>query len=373
MAVTLLDRYIARLYVVNIAALAVALGAFMVGVDVVLNMKRFVEAARGVAPEGANGVWVAALTALGVIDIWGPRLIQLMTYLSSLVLVAAMGFTCANLMRRREFVAALASGVSLHRLAAPFVAVGAAALLFSAAAQELVLPEVAHLLPRSAREAHQRTLESVRVPLVPDGAGRLWYAASYDPASETMERVSVWERDGEGSVVRRIEAASASWAGGAWALEDGRVERADRSGTAALPEGFTITTDLDPTSVLVRRVRGYGQNLSWREIGRTLEAGGETIDPAERRRLETIRWGRPALLTSNLLGLVIALPFFVRRTPGDIAAQSLKCAPVVLASMVGGALGAAAPIAGAPVQVGVFLPTLVLLPVAIAAVSLVRT
>ena len=373
----LLDRYIARLYIANIAALALALAAFMVGVDVILNMKRFVEAARIVVTDGgakeASSLAIAAATALGVIDIWGPRLLQLMIYLSSLVLVAGMGFTCANLIKRRELVAALASGVSLHRLALPFVVVGAGVLLFSAGVQELALPKVAHLLPRSAREAGQRTLDTVRVPLLTDGSGRLWYAAEYDPASETMRYVSVWERDADGVVLRRISAETAGWNGRLWEFVGARVETVDRPTAAALPSGFAIQTDLDPTSVLVRRVRGYGQNLSWSTIARTLELGGENIDPGERRRLQTIQWGRPALLAANMLGLVIALPFFLRRTPGNIAAQALKCAPVVLASMVGGALGAAAPLQGVPVPVGVFLPTLVLLPVAIAAVSLVRT
>ncbi len=370
---TLLDRYIARLYLANVLALAFALAAFIVGVDMMLNMKRFVEAAERVAPEGASGLHLTALTALGVIDIWGPRLVQLLTYLSSLVLVAAMGFTCASLLRRRELIAALASGVSLHRLAWPFVAVAATALVIGSAAQELVLPEVAHLLPRSAREAHQRTLDSVRVPLLKDGSGRLWYAAEYDPASETMTRVSVWERGEEGEAQRRIQAESASWDGREWRLEGASEERAGRAVPTPLPDDFAIRTDLDPTSVLVRRVRGYGQNLSWREIGETLAIGEASIDPAERRRLEAIRWGRPALLATNLLGLIIALPFFLRRTPGNMTVQALKCAPVLLLAMVGGALGAAAPLQGVPPQIGVFLPTFVLLPIAIAAVSLVKT
>ena len=369
----LLDRYIAKLYLANVVALGVALGSFMVGIDVMLNMKRFVESARAVAPEGASAVHMLALTALGVIDIWGPRLIQLLAYLSSLVLVAAMGFTCASLLRRRELVAALASGVSLHRLALPFVLVGAGVLVVSATTQELVLPKVAHLLPRSAREAHLRTLDSVRVPLLADGSGRLWYAASYDPNAETMTGVSVWERTEDGAITRRIEAESASWQGRRWAFTGATEETVDLPRAEPLPEWFAIQTDLDPTSVLVRRVRGYGQSLSWRDIGQTLKIGKGSIDPDERRRLLTIQWGRPALFAANMLGLIIALPFFLRRSPGNIPAQALKCAPVVLASMVGGALGAAAPLQGVPVQIGVFLPTLVLLPVAIAAVSLVRT
>lgn len=369
----LLDRYIAKLYLTNVIALALALGTFMVGIDMMLNMKRFVDAAQRVAPEDASGIHIALLTALGVIDIWGPRLVQLLAYLASLVLVAAMGFTCASLLRRRELVAALASGVSLHRLAAPFVAVGVIVLLLSAAAQELALPKVAHLLPRSAREAHQRTLDTVRVPLLADGTGRLWYAARYDPANEVMHVVSVWERSDDGAVLRRVSADTARWDGRVWALENAVEERAERPQPTPLPADAVIQTDLDPTSVLVRRVRGYGQNLSWREIDRTLSLGRDSIDPGERRRLQTIQWGRPALLTMNLLGLLIALPFFLRRTPGNLPLQALKCAPLLLLAMVGGAIGAAAPLQGVPVPVGVFLPTLVLLPVAIAAISLVRT
>ena len=106
-----LDRYIARRYLANCIALFVVLFAFVVGIDVFLNLRRFISAATALDPDG-SGLKIAAATGLAIIDLWGPRLLQLFNYLSGLVIVMAAGFTAASMVRKRELVAALASGVT---------------------------------------------------------------------------------------------------------------------------------------------------------------------------------------------------------------------------------------------------------------------
>jgi lipopolysaccharide export system permease protein len=368
--VRILDRYIAVIYLANIVSLFVALSAFVVGVDVFLNLKNFVSAAKRVAPEAASTLWIAANTCLNVIDLWGPRLLQLFSYLVGLILIAAMGFTLTTLVRRRELVAGLASGVSLHRLAAPFLLVGAVFIGLAVANQELVLPRIAHLLPRGADDTFKRSLDTVSVPLLKDGAGRLFYASDFDPATNTMRNVHIWERNADGKIARRIRADEASWDGDAWALESPTVEAvAGLSGGVAPAR---IETDLEPNAVLVKRVRGYGATLSWRQIDEMLSSNVQ-MEEETVRRLQKIRYGRIAMATANFLALVIALPFFLVRLPQNMVAQTLKSAPVAIGAMIGGALGAAAPLPGLPVEVGVFVPAMVLLPMAIAAVVSIRS
>jgi hypothetical protein len=53
--------------------------------------------------------------------------------------------------------------------------------------------------------------------------------------------------------------------------------------------------------------------------------------------------------------------------------QSLKCAPIGMVSLIGGVLGTSATAPGVPTGLSVFIPVMVLLPVAIAMVSRVKS
>jgi hypothetical protein len=61
------------------------------------------------------------------------------------------------------------------------------------------------------------------------------------------------------------------------------------------------------------------------------------------------------------------------REPRNMVVQSLKCAPVAVGSLLGSTLAILAPIPGLPVELGVFLPVLALLPVAIAGATSIKT
>jgi hypothetical protein len=86
-----------------------------------------------------------------------------------------------------------------------------------------------------------------------------------------------------------------------------------------------------------------------------------------------VQFGRISVMLSNFLALVVTLPFFLRREPVNMLAQSLKCAPLSVIALVGGVLGATAALPGVPAAIGVFVPVMVLVPLAIASVSSVRT
>ncbi|VAX41659.1 hypothetical protein MNBD_PLANCTO03-621, partial [hydrothermal vent metagenome] len=65
--------------------------------------------------------------------------------------------------------------------------------------------------------------------------------------------------------------------------------------------------------------------------------------------------------------------FFLQKTPGSAILRALRCAPVAIITLMGGVLGASAPIPGVPPEIGVFLPVLILLPIAVASVASVKT
>ncbi|MCA9298960.1 MAG: hypothetical protein KDA28_07830, partial [Phycisphaerales bacterium] len=118
---SLLDRYIARQFLTNVVVLFVILFCFIITIDVSLNIDRFSRIATELmASQGQSGFLKrASLTSMLILDLWWPRLLQLFNYMLGLVMVAAMGFTCSQMVRHRELVAILASGQSLMRVARP--------------------------------------------------------------------------------------------------------------------------------------------------------------------------------------------------------------------------------------------------------------
>lgn len=381
----MIDRYIARQYLVNILALFVILFAFVVTIDVSLNLDRFWKIAglRGVI-EGPGGEQVMPdtfrrflITSILIFDLWWPRLLQLFNLMLGLVLVGAMGFSCAQLVRHREMLAIVAGGQSLYRVMRPMLVVAIGMLTLQALNQELVLPHVAAKLTRGHSEAGRQSLVSQSVPVTPDARGRLWYARSYNPDSEALEGVYVWERDAEARAERRIFAETAEWTPaqgetpGAWVLSDPVVR--GKTASAPPPE-IRLETDLDPTALKVRRYSGYRQNLSWLQLSRLIEQSSEgRPDPGLVDRLQRTQFGRVSLMVSNMLALTMSLPFFLTSLPRNMFKQSLRAAPLAIAALLGGTLGASAQIPGLPPVLSVFVPVIVLLPLTVASIGSVRT
>lgn len=379
---TILDRYIARQYVTNIVLLFIVLFAFVIVIDFSLNFDEFVRIARRLGTVGdqePSTLRTGALAAFLVMDLWWPRLFMLFGYMLGLVLVGAMGFTCAQLVKSRELVAILAGGVSLYRVARPIIIVAAGALLLQAANREFVLPRLAPLLTRDKQDAGKRELGLARKQLAADSQGRLFYAKSFDLDRGVIDGLWIWERDESGLMTRLITASSARWVGGAWRLTDGRaVDRSPNRGAGTLPPPVAVAsveTDLDPTALKLRRYETFRQNLSSAQISELISRYRAQSSPPQARieAVQRVRWGRYAELGATLLTLVVCLPFFLRREPANMIVQSLFAAPVAIILIVGGVLGTTAAIPGLPPQIAVFVPAIAQLPLTIAALTSIRT
>jgi lipopolysaccharide export system permease protein len=382
-----LDRFIARQFAFNMVVLLVLLFSFVVTVDATFNIKRFLDAADDVfkASGEPDPGWVrhSAVTLLLIGDFWWPMLLQLFNHLAGIVLVGAMGFTLTQLVRHREMVAVLASGVSLFRLARPLFIVALAVSALQLLNQEIVIPRLAErgLLNRDQGDAGKRNWGSLPIPPTRDGEGRIFYAKEFKPALGSMEHVSIWERDENKRALRRISADLALHVvdknGSGWKLPDAVVESLEMPADGvpppriAPPADMTIYTDIDPQTLLVRRYVGFGQSLGFAQIGKLLASAN--IDDAMHERLERARWGRFSSVLTNLLGLVIVMPSFLLREPRGMLTQSLKAAPVALAALLGGVLGSQAAIPGLPAAFAVFIPVLVLAPLAVASFTSIKT
>lgn len=379
-----LDRHIARQYLFNVVALMVVLFSFVVMVDVALNIGRFLKRAADMhAGRELGTLRTALVTATLVVDIWWPRLLQLFNYTIGLGLIGAMGFTFTQLVRHREIVAILAGGISLFRVVRPVLLVAALMMGVRTINQELVIsnPRIAPLLGRDPSEAGKRELGEFQVPPTPDGRGQVLFARRFDPKTGVMEGVELWVRNDRGVATARVSAENAKWiegeSGKGWALSGATVTRLDLgrpgeggAGRAEAPPRM-LDTDIEPATLLFNRFASFSQSLSWAQIGRMLES--PKLKPEMRQKLQRIRWGRISTMLSSLLSLVITMPFFLMREPRNMLVQSLKCAPVGIVSLMGGVLLAAMPVPGLPAGFAVFLPVVILLPVAVAVMSTVRT
>jgi len=380
-----LDRYIARQYFINVAALLLLLNAFVVITSVSLNFDEFLDAARKVEPEGAaggGGLRTVLSATLLVVDIWVPRLVQLFTFLNGLVLVGAMGFTFAQLVRHRELVAMLAGGISLMRAARPVALVAGLMLGAQVLVQELVVPPMAPLLARSDRDAGKRDFGAFRVNLLPDGQGRVLLAKSFDPAGGVIEKLYVLERDAQGRAVRRITADRAVWdaQAKAWLLTRGeaRLLRVPGEGVTTAESGLVeplgrLSATVDPATLLSYQYRAFSQTMD--SVSLVEASGLPGLQPDVREQLLRVFWGRLSGLCSTVLALAITLPFFLTREPRNMVTQSLKAAPVGLGCLLGGVIGASAPVPAEllPVGLAAFLPVLVMLPLAVAQLTSVKT
>lgn len=388
MSMGTLDRYIARQFLINVVNLFVILFFFVITVDVALNVDRFTGIAREMARargEAPSLLRTLLVTVMLVADLWWPQLLQLFNYMLGLVLVGAMGFTFSQMVRHREMVAMLSGGISLFRAARPVMLVALGFLAVQLVNTEVVLPRIAPLLTRDHGDAGRHDMRRQSVPLAPDGMGRLFFADEFDADRGVLQRVYILERGPDGLATRAIRAESAAWRDGAWVFTGGMAE-ARGSLEPAVPID-RLESNLDPTELKIRSYEGFKRNLSWSQIGalvarsrgleRAARSAGDTTEAdrlaASRETLERVRYGRVSVLATNLLALVICIPFFLTRSPGGMVARSLKCAPLAILSIMGGALGSAASIPGVPAALGAFIPVMILAPLAVAMATSVRT
>ncbi len=374
-----LDIYIARRFLANFAILLGLLFVFAISIDFILQLDEFVEAASEMVGPGAG--LLSRIAALGpmVVDFYGPRVFQFYAYMVGLLAVGSMGFTFAQMHRARELTAVLASGVRLHRVALPVLVAALSLNVVQMVNQELILPALASRLIRTHGSLGRSGVETFEVRFTADGAGNLFQAPSFDASTGTLVQPTILVRDESGRTVQRLMADRAPWdvGAGGWRLVNGRAMTPAPSvaaGAAAPAESANVApevfhSDLTPHVLILRRYRQFATMLSLSQIREMMQTPGVVDTDA----LVRFAWGRFATILINMLLLVISLPFFLLREPADLLRKSMLCCAVSIPVMMGALLGFAGELPGFPPAVGVFLPGIILVPVALFMLGLVKT
>ena len=371
----ILDRSIAFQFAANAAVLFLILAGVVTAVDYAFNFDEYFRIADR-AYENSPWFLRAAGSILVLVDLWWPRLFLLYDFLLGFVLVGAMGFTLTQMVRHRELVAILASGQSLLRVARPIMLVALLLVVLQGLNRELIIPRLAPLLTRDKGDAGSSSMGAIDRVLHVDGKGRVFYARSFDLDRQTISGLWVWERDEQGLLTTRITATEAAWDGTRWLLTNGQTEDRRLGAGNARPQPLaSLTSDLDPTVIRMRRFEGYAANLSFRQLTEliTRSRASTLTRPDHLDQLTRYKLGRLCVMASNLLTLLVCLPFFLRREPANMLMQSLKCAPAAVGSLMGAFLGSAAAVPGLPPEVSVFIPVMILIPLAIAGLTSIKT
>ena len=382
----LLDRYIARQFLVNFVILLFVLLSLFVLIELVISLDDFLEAGQMLArvevlgPEAwemdkavveaveVSTIRVIRATIWAIWDWHAPIALLIYVYLAGLVAVAAMGFTFSDLARKGELVAVLTSGLSMYRMAAPVLIAGGLISLSALPIQEILIPREAGRLTREHDPTGMPGLPDFEVRFAPDGDGNLYCASRFDPEARRLEDLRVLLRDPDGRPKGVIVAQQAFWreATGGWELIQGyrqdvmvagRLRESGGGIGADVPEVAFIDSRLTPRVLLARRAEIYPSLLSIAELRRL--ADGRAIDPA---RVSHIMHRRFSFLVVNMLVMMMGLPFFLSREPANPLLAAVRAAAVCIgawaSSLVVLQLGAERldPVAAAWLPVVIYVP-----------------
>lgn len=319
---TVIDRYVIRSLLVNyLIALASMLSLYVV-LDMFVNMDEFTEQGYPVPVVIGN-----------VLSYYWPNLFLYFAQLSGIITLIAAMATIARMRKLNEMTAVLASGVSLYRVAAPVVVFGLVTTGLLVLDTECLIPSVAHKLARDHDDADGR--HTYEVLFLPDGPNRLLSAGRFHPRRGDLRRLLVLARDENGTVVETLEADHATWKPpdqlhdkGRWILERGvKTTRRRAAADDIGPRGKKVVThptyyvsELGPEAIQIRQSEGWIGFLSLRELAELEERGGANLDAV----LQTKHARRTGPIVSMVM-LLLGLPFFLARAPGNVLTDAAKC------------------------------------------------
>lgn len=308
---SILDRYVARNFIVGyIIAATVSVGLCVV-IDLFVNLGEFAE-------QADLGPW----QVIGNIFIYyGIQSSLYFRDFAGMITVIAAVFSLGKMTRNNELIAVMASGVSLKRVIAPIVVLAMLLTGLLVVDQEIIIPRLAHRLirPPDAKPGDER----YEIWYMVDGNGSLICTKQFDEKTQTMIKPYIicrreitptrWE------VVGKIEAEKATYneKAGGWDLTGGvylRISGVDHNNaTQKLEPVAFYETDITPTTIPMRQQEGYKSLLSSRQLSALARHRGTRMkDQADLILQKHSRVTDPII---NMVMLMVALPVLVCRDP----------------------------------------------------------
>jgi len=361
--IKILDRYVAREFLVGYAVSVLVVLALRVLMDLFLQFDEFMEA--------QGGAW--AVFAV-IVDYYGPKLFEYFRDFSGTMIILAAAFSLSRLTRQNELTAVLASGVSLKRVIAPIVLLSFGLNMIMVADQEIMLPRLAGKLVRKHDEIQK--LDTIPIWLLPDRGGSLVCSPEFNPDTKEMTDLTVILRE-QGRVTGRIVASKARWnaekkgwdlTGGAYYPVEETADSARQAGEIAFYESA-----LSADYLWLQRNRQAKSLMSSSDLTRMLRQEQGMLKPVDRKETISEKHFRFTDPIINMVMLMTGLPLLVsrerRNTRTAIALTLLGSGGCFVATfacklMAGGSI---------PPLIAAWLPIIVFLPVSVLTLDSLKT
>ncbi|MHC4727207.1 MAG: LptF/LptG family permease [Planctomycetota bacterium] len=319
----ILDRYVAKNFLVGYAIAFCVLIGLRIIIDLFVHLDEFTEH--------------ADLTAMTVIKhmlvFYALNCTLYFREFAGMITVVAASFSFGKMVRSNELVAVMASGVSLKRVIGPIVVLALLLTGLLVIDQEFLIPSLADKLVRSHDDIPGQ--ESYNIKFISDGYGSLICSGRFEVGTSTLYSPTIITRRQKADsyiwkVTGRIDADKAVYNSKAkrWDLINGRFFEIG-STKGVQPKAF-YASDITPNEIPIRLKSEHKTLLSWRQLAALVKQAGQgkIKDSRELYSQKHFRVTEPII---NLVMLMVCLPILVCRDP-----KSMKSAVTISFAVVGG-------------------------------------
>ncbi len=310
----ILDRYIAKNFLIGYAIAFCVLMGLRVIIDLFVNLDEFTEHAN-----------LGFLAVFGnILSFYGLHSLLYFRDFAGMITVVAAAFSLGKMIRSNELVAVMASGVSLKRVIVPIVFLAFLLTGLLIIDQELLIPSFSDKLVRGQDAVPGQ--ETYDVWFINDDNGSLICTEEFDVKTSTMHKPTIIVRSKKaGSVVweivGRISADKAvyNFKTDRWDLFNGQfIEKGSQAG--AQPIDF-YASNVTPRDIPVMRRSRHITLLSSHQLAILARQRTRIKDLAQLYSQKHFRITDPIV---NLVMLMVCLPILVCRDP-----RSMKSAIMI--------------------------------------------
>lgn len=307
----ILDKYVAKNFIVGYCITAFVLVGLCLMIDLFINLDEFAEH----SGQGARAVLI------NVADYYLTRSVVWFRDLAGFITVIAAVFSTARMTVSNEFIAVMASGVSLKRVIVPILILSFLSTFLLVFDQQVVIPKIAHKLVRDRDEATE-IKKVANLWFMPDDKGSLICTRKYE--NQTMLFPAILLRKPVPETVYwqvthliRADAARYDAGRGGWILDNGQMM--PLGDTTDLSDNLLQTQPLDfyassvtPQEIPLKQQEGYKSLLSSAQLAALEQQERRVKDVAELYLQKHLRITDPIMV---MVMLLITLPILVCRDP----------------------------------------------------------
>lgn len=300
----ILDKYIAKSFLTGYAIAFCVLIGLRIIIELFVNLDEFAEI----------GDTEKVSILLEILRFYGVRATLYFRDFAGMITIMAAAFTFGRMIRNRELVAIMSSGVSLKRVIVPIIVLAVVSNVIYAIDQEFIIPRFAENLTRSESDLSGTSNYDIR--FIDDNNGTLFFSLSFDPNDQSLyyptilprqknpQRAGIWE------VTGYINAKSAKYdsENQQWNFTDG-IMRDQQDNERAIK---SLKSDLTPKDIFIRRKIEFKSLLSFRQLFQLSKQGKKMKDQAQLYAQMHSHITDPII---NIVMLLISLPILVCRDP----------------------------------------------------------